>query len=725
MADAMVMDDVEAETKERGPLTIKDILQAENLLDLIEDNEITRIGSLCLTEFEADLQSRKDGDEGHCWEDRYKRYLDIAMQVRKAKTFPWPNASNVKYPMLTTAAVQFQARAYPAIVDGSNLVKGRVLGDDSGIPQISPDGQPMFQPPAEEGVQPEPVWQVPPGAKRDRADRIGEHMTWQLLYDMPGWEEDTDRLLLMLPIVGCVFRKTYYDSVRQKNVSRMVNALDFVINYWASSIEEAPRYTQVLRFYPYEAEERFRSGQWRRVSLPVTQSDKDQSATAPVEFLEQHCRLDLDGDGYPEPYIVTLVRESGAVVRLVPCFDADDVTVNMRDETVIRIDRKEYFVKYGFIPSPDDAFYDIGFGFLLDDITAAIDTTLNQLLDAGALQNAQGGFVGAGVNIRSGDLRFRLGEWKRLDVTGGTLRENIVPLNLPGPSAVLFSLLDLLITAAEKITSSSDALTGASSGTEKPTTLLARIEQAGKVMNAIFKRIHRSFGKELRILFALNRDFLDERSFYALTDQPGEVGRADYEDKDIDVIPVSDPTMVNDAQKVMKAEALLAFNGDPLTNQVELRRRYLDGTGQPNIEELLDVPPPPPDPQLLIDGARQANERQKTLSEVRKNDAASAASLMAAAVDANGLGLINDAARLAATSLSLANNAARTEDSDEAPDQSGGVGGMEAPPGDGGVPDLPVGSSAGLDGLVGAGEPDDAGQPGGGSYHGLDNPSQI
>lgn len=720
-----MIDEVEAETGERGPLTIEDILQAENLLDLIGDNDITRIGSLCLTEFEADLQSRKDGDEEHCWEDRYKRYLDIAMQVRKAKTFPWPNASNVKYPMLTTAAVQFQARAYPAIVDGSNLVKGRVLGDDSGIPQVGPDGQPIFQPPAAEGVQPEPVWQVPPGAKRDRADRIGEHMTWQLLYDMPGWEEDTDRLLLMLPIVGCVFRKTYYDSVRQKNVSRMVNALDFVINYWASSIEETPRYTQVLRFYPYEAEERFRSGQWRRVSLPVTQSDKDQSETAPVEFLEQHCRLDLDGDGYPEPYIVTLVRESGEVVRLVPCFDADDVTIDMRDKTVIRIERKEYFVKYGFIPSPDGAFYDIGFGALLDDITAAIDTTLNQLLDAGALQNAQGGFVGAGVNIRSGDLRFRLGEWKRLDVTGGTLRENIVPLNLPGPSAVLFNLLDLLITAAEKITSSSDALTGASSGTEKPTTLLARIEQAGKVMNAIFKRIHRAFGKELRILFALNRDFLDERSFYALTDQPGEVGRADYEDKDIDVIPVSDPTMVNDAQKVMKAEALLAFNGDPLTNQVELRRRYLDGTGQPNIEELLDVPPPQPDPQLLIEDARQANERQKTLSEVRKNDAASAASLMAAAVDANGLGLINDAARLAATSLSLANNAARTEDGDEAPDQSGGVGGMEAPPGDGGIPGLPVGSPAGPDGIVGEGQPDVSSQPGGGGYPGNDDPYQF
>jgi chaperonin GroES len=116
------------------------------------------------------------------------KWLDMAMQVRETKNFPWPNASNVKFPLLTVAAIQFQARAYPAIVDGSNLVKGRVLGPD------------------------------PQGEKRERADRIGAHMTWQLLYRMPGWEEETDRLLLMLPIVGCVFRKTYFDSIANSNV---------------------------------------------------------------------------------------------------------------------------------------------------------------------------------------------------------------------------------------------------------------------------------------------------------------------------------------------------------------------------------------------------------------------------------------------------------------------------------------------------------------------------
>ena len=156
---------------------ITDIIAADRLIELLDDTELGRIGQRCLQGFEADLASRNQASDGDTWEKRYKRYLDIAMQVREQRVSPWPNASNIKFPLLTSAAVQFQARAYPAIVDGASLVKGRVLGNPS------------------------------PG-KTQRAERVGQHMTWQLLFDMPGWEEATDRLLLQLPIVGSVFRKT-------------------------------------------------------------------------------------------------------------------------------------------------------------------------------------------------------------------------------------------------------------------------------------------------------------------------------------------------------------------------------------------------------------------------------------------------------------------------------------------------------------------------------------
>lgn len=710
-----IVDEATEETPVRGgKLDVMQIMQADNLMDLLSDDQIAKIGRDCLEQFDLDLASRdQKGADGksspESWEQRYDRYLDIAMQVRKAKSFPWPGAANIKVPLLTTASIQFQARSYPVIVDGANLVKGRVLGQD------------------------------PDGSKRERADRVGDHLTWQLLYDMPGWEEDTDRLLLMLPIVGCVFRKTYYDSIRRKNVSKMVSAKDFVINYWAASIEEAPRFTQIMRFYPYEIEERFRSGLWSEVNLPTVTSERDQSDTAPTEFLEQHCRLDLDKDGYPEPYVVTLVRENGEVVRIVPCFDMDGVTIDKQPHgvKVVRIDPKRYFTKYGFIPAPDGSFYDIGFGALLDDITAAIDTTINQMLDAGTLQNAQGGFIGNGVNIRSGDLRFRSpGEWKRVDVTGGTLASNIVPLQLPGPSQVLFNLLQFLIGQAKEITSVQDILTGAGQGLNTPaTTVLAQIEQATKVMTAIFKRIHRSFGQELRILFGLNKDFMPDEATFPKTHnggppldaEPGmspaasdadvavQIGKADYEDTDIDVVPVSDPTMINDAIKAVRSQALSQFINDPMINQVELRRRILEGQGQPDIEALMKVPAPAPDPKLLIEGAKLALEKMKFDAAYDKDKAAAATQFMTSATDAFALGLMSDAALFAGAAMKLAQESSRytlDDPNGQSPDGSGNDGGMAQPSPDQGIPPIPGGPSAGGDGSMGPGPDagDDAAQ---------------
>lgn len=664
--------------------TLDEILASENVADLLTDAELMRVGTRCAEEFEYDLESCKE------WAQAYQRWMDVALQVRKAKTFPWSGAANVKLPLLTSAAIQYNVRAAPVIINDANLVKGRVLGPD------------------------------PDGTKQARALRIGQHMSWQLLYDMPDWVEDTDKLLLMQPIVGTVMRKTYRNQVENMNVSEMIPATDFVINYWAKSLKTAPRFTHILRRYPYQVEENIRSGLWYEVDLPDQTNDKDASDTAPVEFLEQHCRMDLDGDGYPEPYIVTILRETSKVVRIARGFDADDIIVSQRTGLITRIKRTEYFTKYGFMPSPDGSFYDVGFGQLLDDITSATDTIVNQSLDAGTLQNAQGGFIGSGINIRSGNMTFRtVGEWKRVDVTGGTLRDNIVPLNLPGPSAVLFNLLELLLGMAEKITSSSDALNGQSPASEQPTTLLARIQQATKVLTGIFKRVHRSFGNELRILQRLNREFLDEDAYFALNDEvKGSIGPADYEDRDLDVIPVSDPEAVNDAEKAAKVQALMVFMGNPLVNQVEIIRRYMEATGQRDIPKLLEVPPPPPDPKVLIEGARLALEKMKFDAQYDKDKADAAQKMMDAATQAVALGLLTDAAMFAGAALKLAQES--TQYTLEAPngqptDGPGAMGGMEGQGGDAGVLPAPSGPQVEPDGSMGVGGEVDGGGPGGGA----------
>lgn len=676
----------EEEFVPRDTLTLEEILTpGVNLAEFLSENVLNAIGQNVIRDVLIDEASRDD------WKARNEKALEMAMQVKKAKNFPWVHASNVKYPLLTTAAIQFQARAYPVIVDGSNLVKGRVLGPDVD------------------------------GTKRDRADRIASHMTWQLLYRMPGWEEETDKLLLMLPIMGSVFRKTYYDAIENANRSEIISGEDFIINYWAKSIETAPRYTQVLRYYPYEVREKIAAGIW--LEIPYDEAAENSDGTddqALGEYYEQHRCIDLDDDGYPEHYVVVCTKE-GKVARIAPCFGEGEITVNVggqimkldqvlerlggvpEDITVVKIERRQYFVKYPFIPAPDGSFYDIGFGELLDSISGVIDTTINQMIDAATLQNAGGGFVGSGINIKSGQFKFAIGEWKRVDTTGGSLRDNVLPLPAAGPAPALFTLLEMLIGAAKEITSVQDVMVGEGTANQPATTTLALIEQGQKVMTGIFKRIHRAFGQELRCLRTLNRDYLDEEEYFQLNDSEDEavrIGREDYEDRDLDVIPVSDPGQISDMQKVMRAQAMMEnFNGDPLINQRQIREDFLTAIGAKDIPRYFEVPPPQPDPMMIADAeSKAADAEQKTAGAAEK--------LTGAAERAFNLGDLEGAAALLDEAIRKgAPNA-------EQPNGGGGIPGMEGPAPDEGLPGLPEEAAGIPDGGMGEGLPFDPGASG-------------
>jgi len=708
----------EATEVEQSKVTMLDAIKAPNLVPLLNAHDVGKIGSDALQEYQTDLESCTD------FHERYDRAMDTAMQVKKDKTFPWANASNVIFPLLTTAAIQFQARAYPAIIDGGQVVKGAVLGNDSGVPVNG-------APPPQDGA--EPQWQVKPGAKRERADRVAAYMTWQFLNDVPGWEEDTDKLLLQLPIVGCVMRKTWRDTIRNQNNSETVTAKDFVIHYKTVSLDKAPRFTHVQRYYPNEIEAFIRSGEW--VKVPYEGEDGSDPHSL-VEIYEQTRLIDMDGDGLPEPYVVTLTTD-GAVARIAACYDMETIFVTspalgkqvaladlmaddnaeaaLVDITVVRIERKPYWTKYGFIPAPDGSFYDIGFGTLTDNLGAAVNTIINQLIDAGTLANMQGGFLGGGTKIRGGSMRFTPGEWKRVDgVTSGPLRDNILPLQLPGPSPVLFQLLGMLIEAVQNITSVSNILTGNQDSQTAPTTALALIEQGQKVFTAIYQRIHRALGCEIKIMFGLDREYLDEEQYFALDDNPMVVGKADFEDKDLDVKPVSDPRAINDQVKMAKAQILATHNGDPLVNQVEIRKREFEAAGIADIPALLDVPPAPPPPDDVKAMADTENGTAESKATVRNKDAMTALTLIQAATAAYALGasigdpnITNETTRLLGEAMALADavNAAMNGESNEPADGAGAVPGMEGAPADAGVPPAPEGPMPSAGDAMGAGLP--------------------
>lgn len=584
----------EAETQ---PFAVDLLLSAVNIADNLDEAKLNRIGMQVVQGFDMDRESRSD------WEKRYEGSLKLAAQVVEKKSFPWPDAANIKYPLLTTACIQFSARSYPALVPGKDLVLTKVTGAD------------------------------PDGFKAGAASRISQHMSYQILEQMEEWEEDMDRMLVMLPCTGTEFKKTYYDPIKGRNVSEHVLARDLVVNYWAKSLETATRKTHVLFLSPNEIRERVLKGIFLDQNLKYSSAMPDPLKTTadaiqgmspppndedtPFEILECHTWLDLDDDGYKEPYIVTVARETQKVLRISARFDRDKVETDNKGK-ILRIEPVEYFTKFSFIPSLDGGFYDLGWGHLLGPINETVNTTINQLLDAGTLSNMQAGFLSRGIRIRGGESRFKPGEWKFVDSTGDDLRKGIVPLPVRDPSNVLFQLLGTMTQAGERLSNVVDILVGENPGQNQPaTTTMAVIEQGLKVFTAIYKRLYRSLKLEYRKLYRLNRLYLPDMDYFRVLDPDKNVlqmiRRSDYHGDPTDVQPASDPNMISESQRLVRAQALVTSmqNGSP-ANPLEVWKRYYEAMRIDNIETLLpaEMPPPPPDPKMI---AIQMDDKHKEM----------------------------------------------------------------------------------------------------------------
>lgn len=565
---------------------LKQAYASDNVSELIDEDKLIEIASQVQSGYDEDVNSRKE------WAVRQDEDMKLALQVQESKSTPWPNASNFKYPLLTTATMQFGARSYPSLVTSPSIVKGRVTGFDL------------------------------TGDKAKSADRVGKHMSYQLIEEMDNWEEDMDRLCLSIPIVGCMFKKTYFSPSKSKNVSELVYPKHLVVNYWTKYLKDAPRITHEIHLSENDIYERIESGLFTDQDYTKDQIEEDTTQnevhglqtpsddTTPYLFLEQHTWLDLDDDGYKEPYIVTICN--GKVARIVAGFDLDSVTV--RDDQVIRIERIEYFTKYGFVPSPDGSFYDVGFGLLLGGINDSINTTVNQLHDAGTMSNRAGGFLGRGAKLKGGKHTFKPFEWQQIQSTGEDLRKNIVPLPVREPSNVLFSLLGLMIEAGKELSSTVPMMVGQNPGQNQPaTTSMAVVEQGSKVYSSIFKRLHRACHQELKKLKRLNRLYLPPESYFQVLDKEEEgmdkIFQKDYGEDVTDVQLYSDPNIISETHRLIKAQQVSEMMQQNLIPNPEAAAKIiLEAMDLPNIEELLTPPPPQPSPEFELEKLKVESE---------------------------------------------------------------------------------------------------------------------
>jgi hypothetical protein len=536
----------------------------DNLTEYFDDDQLAKIANDIIEDFDNDDATRSD------WLKTYKRGLDYLGFSMEDRTKPFKNASGVFHPIMAEAVIRFQSNAIIEIFPASGPTLVNVLGDET------PD-------------------------KVKQAKRVKEEFNYQLTENMCEYRVETEQLLFRLPLSGSVFKKVYYDPLKNRPSACMVVAEDFVVNYGATELENVERAFHVIRKSTNEVRKLMRSGFYRQVDLPkpiqnipegrrkedrvtgVTQRpDTDNRHT----LIEAHIFVNLpvpfeDPDGVADPYVVTIEKDTRKVLSIYRNWREDDPSRNP----------EQYFIHYQYMPGL--GFYGFGLAHLMGSIAKATTSILRQLIDAGTLSNLPGGLKTKGLRVKGEDTPIQPGEWRDVDLPPGAIGDNLFPLPYKEPSAVLVALLEMLVDEGRRIGSIADLEISSSSQNAPVGTTLALMERSLKVMSAVHARLHASLRKELKLIGDVIANYMPPK--YDWDDQGQFDRRADF-DARVDVIPVSDPNAATQAQKIVQLQAVqqLAAMNPELYNMKELHRVALQAIGVKDDERILPVDEPPP-----------------------------------------------------------------------------------------------------------------------------------
>lgn len=565
---------------------LKKYAAADNIVPLIleqemGDSDLAMIGQKCLQGLEEDKRSMKD------WLTMADQAMDLAGLKAETKNYPFTNAANIKFPLITTSVLQYTSRTLGEMIKDGKVCNYKVIGRD-----------PQF-------------------LKARRGDRRSIHMNRQLMEVIPHWMDYNEKLLQQWAVVGCGFKMTWYDPCIKGPRSEMVPYDQLILNYNETNLDDCPRVTRYVYQSKNKLVEYQRYGFYDNMDdVENLTMDADTTDTTNFELIEQHCWIDLDDDGYEEPYIVTIHVASGKVFRIVSRFEERDIELNS-DGEIQKINAMNYFTLFTFLPSLDGSIFGTGMGTLLAPLNKATNTSINVLLNSGHLSTMQGGFIGKSLKINKKDLMIDPGQWiPATAADGSSLKDNIVPLNYKEPSQVLLQLVQYLVEAAKTLSASTDVMTGTSDTTNvSPNTLMSLIQQSLTTYVPIQRRFFRGLKDELRKLAALNQRYLDiveyvdlidpsPEEFKEMFDEQGNL--VDYDLKMVDVVPVVDVNESTKQESIMKAQALNAFiqpflpSGTiNIANVVAFTCRSMEI--EPDIYQTFINPPqqPPPDPKLL------------------------------------------------------------------------------------------------------------------------------
>ena len=549
----------------------------ENLAEYLDDNVLDPLASDLMDKYKDYKQSRQE------WVESYREGLNLLGFKYVSRTEPFRGAASVTHPVLAEAVTQFQAQAYKELLPAEGPVRTQILGNVN----------------------------VP---KEEQSKRVKDFMNYQIMDQMKEYEPEFDQMLFYLPLSGSTFKKVYYDDLLGRAVSKFIPAEDLVVPYSATSLEDAEAVIHVIRISQNDLRKQQINGFYRDIDLgePPVQQDQLKEKELELEgirqtgaedmytILEMHVNVDLEGheevdpeDGEPTGvklhYIITIDEANNKILSIRRNYAQQDPLKK----------KKDYFVHFKFLPGL--GFYGLGLIHMIGGLSRTATVALRQLLDAGTLANLPAGFKTRGVRMRDDAQPLQPGEFRDVDVPGGNIRDQFMQLPFKGPDATLLQLMGIVVQGAQRFASIADSQVGDMNQQAAVGTTVALLERGSRVMSAIHKRLYVGLKTEFKLLAEVFKTYLPPVYPYDVPGARREIKVQDFDDR-IDILPVADPNIYSQTQRISMAQAQLqlAQSNPKMHNMYQAYRSMYEAVGVKNINAILPppAPPTPMDPSL-------------------------------------------------------------------------------------------------------------------------------
>jgi hypothetical protein len=556
----------------------------DNLVELLDTFEVSRLGQIVHDGVRADIESRREYMEMTAESIRM-----LGLKIEKARTdtsngAPIEGMSVVRHPLLLEAVLGFQADFVGEMLPAAGPVKVRDDATAGAVPDtvvkfvldqlvaagaLAAEAVPGLMASIAQTQAPAPMT-----LQGQLAADLETDFNYFLTTTATEYYPDTDRAAFVTGLMGCTFKKVYNCPLRERPVSESVGAPELIVDAGVTDLANAPRVTHEITMLPHEVLELQEAGVYTDAALgqPLHVPNAVEEAAAeaqgwdantrrpedrPHTMWECYCRLNVrgldDGDEeagirVPRPYKVTIDRDSREVYEIRRNWSEGDD----------RFRARRVFVQYNFVPAL--GFYGIGLMHLLGNSTMALTAAWRLNLDA-MMFAVFPGFIYADVMGKQVTNVFRIppGGAVPMQTGGRPIRDMLMQPPYGGPQAAGLQLIDTVTQTAGRVGARPNVPTGEGVQNVPVGTMMANIVEATKLTGAVFKRLHAAQAQEFGLL--RERFIEDPEAFWRHNKKPAR----DWQKaeliaalNDADLVPAADPNTPSRLHRIMVA--LAGFN---------------------------------------------------------------------------------------------------------------------------------------------------------------------